>query len=429
MRFASRFGTLLTIALLSIVFAACGGGDSGSSASSGSSGSGGNTETPQEGVTKDTIKYGLIYDQTGPQTVAQTPWAHGFLTQIKKANDEGGINGRKIEILAEDDKGDVPVGIAAYKKLVSQTPVVAISGLNGSSIQEAALPLLKRDNMPLVGPQSLVKGSLTPDLHESIFHVIPPYADQADVIMGYMAKRTGKDKPNVGIFRLTASSGIEVGDLIKERVAKAGGKIVADQQMDVTATSADAQAQKLVSAKPDWIIVHAAPTQGLALVKAMQKLGAKIPMISTFAAGGPTVYQGSPKEFGSLYEYTAPTTPSDIEVEGTKQMIADAEKYGYGKDVHNSSYAIGYVSGLVAVEGLKKAGADLNRETFMKALEQIKDLDTGGITQPVTYGPGDRAGIEATRPYKYDYDKKKFEAVGEFSDYTEFITHEYSGGN
>jgi branched-chain amino acid transport system substrate-binding protein len=425
MRFAPRFGVLLTAAALATGLAACG-SDNGSEGGSASSGSG-NTETPREGVTKDTIKYGLIYDQTGPQTVAQTPWAHGFLTQINKANDAGGINGRKIEILDEDDKGEVPVGIAAYKKLVSQTPVVGISGINGSSIQEAALPLIKKDNMPLVGPQSTVKGGFIP-LHESIFYVIPPYSDQADVIMAYMADRTGKPQPNVAIFRLTASSGIEVGELITKRVNDAGGKIVADEEMDVTATSADAHAQKIVAAKPDWILVHAAPTQAAALLKSMQKLNATIPLISTFAAGGPTAYEAVPEKFGTPYEYTAPTTPADIDVPGTQQLVADAEKYGYAKEAANSSFVIGYLSGMVAVEGLKKAGGDLNRENFIKALESIKGLETGGISEPVTFGPGDRAGISATRPYKYDYAAKKFEAVGEFSDYADAITNEYSGG-
>ena len=428
MRFAPRYGIALTVAALSIAVAACG-SDSGSGGDGGggSAKSGGNTATPREGVTKTAIKYGMIYDQTGPQTVSQTPWAHGFLTQINKVNDAGGVNGRKIEILDEDDKGEVPVGIAAYKKLVSQTPVLGISGINGSSIQEAALKSIEKDNMPLVGPQSTVKGGLVP-LHKSIFYIVPPYSDQADVIMDYMAKRTGKAQPKVAIFRLTASSGIEVGGLITDRVKKAGGTVVADQEMDVTATSADAQAQKIVSAKPDWILVHSAPTQAVALLKAMQKLNAKIPLISTFAAGGPPVYQALPKEFGDLYQYTAPTTPADVDVAGTKQLVADATKYGYTDEAGNSSFVIGYLSGMTVIEGLKKAGGDLNRESFIKALESIKDLNTGDISEPITYGPTDHAGLSATRPYKYDYATKKFQNVGEFADYSGAITNEYAGG-
>ena len=112
MRYASRFGVLLSIAVLSIGAAACGSDESSESAP-GTAGSSENTATPREGVTKDTIKYGLVFDQTGPQTVSQTPWSHGFLTQIKKANDAGGINGRKIEILDIDEKSEVPVGVAA----------------------------------------------------------------------------------------------------------------------------------------------------------------------------------------------------------------------------------------------------------------------------------------------------------------------------
>ena len=119
-------------------------------------------------MTAKEVSIGVIADLTGPTAAVQVPFTEGIKTQVEAINDAGGINGRKIKILDEDDKGEVPVGVAAYKKLVSQTPVVGISGLNGSSIQEAALKLIEKDNMPLVGPQSTVKGGLVP-LHKSIF--------------------------------------------------------------------------------------------------------------------------------------------------------------------------------------------------------------------------------------------------------------------
>ena len=60
------------------------------------------------------------------------------------------------------------------------------------------------------------------------------------------------------------------------------------------------------------------------------------------------------------------------------------------------------------------------------ALDGIKDLDTGGISEPITYGDTDHAGLSGTRPYKFNYDTKKFEAVGDFADYDGAITNEYS---
>jgi branched-chain amino acid transport system substrate-binding protein len=424
MRVASRLAVVLSVGAVALSAAACGADNGGSAAEDGGSG---NTATPREGVTKDTIKYGLIYDQTGAQSVAQQPWANGVITQLEKANDAGGINGRQIEILQEDDKSEVPVGIAAYKKLFSQTPVVGITGINNSSIQEAALPQVRKDKMPLVGPQSTTKAGLVP-FNETAFYVIPPYSDQVDVIMSYMTEKLSKPQPKVAVFRLIAASGIEVDELVKARVADMGGEIVADEEIDPTATTADAQVQKIVAANPDFIVFHTSPTLSTLALKGLQKLNAKIPVISTFAGGGPVPYQSVPKEFGSLMEYTSAFTPADIEVPGTADLVADAEKYGYGEDATNSQYVIGYIVGQVVVEGLTKAGADLSRETYVKALEGIQDLDTGGLSEPVTYGPDDRSGISETRPFTYNYDTKKFEAIGELSDYADAITHEYGGG-
>ena len=288
------------------------------------------------------------------------------------------------------------------------------------------LPQFEKDKMPLVGPQSITKAALVP-MKPSVFGIIAPYADQVDVIMGYMNEKLGKPAPNVAIFRLTASSGIEVAELVKSRVDKAGGKIVSDQQMDVTATSADAQVQKIVAAKPDYIVMHTAPTQSAAVLKAMQKLGSKIPIISTFAGGGPTAYQAVPKEVGEIMEYTAAVTPADIDTPGNAALVADAKKYGYADEASNTAYTFGYISGMAVVEGLKNAGPDLNRASFIKGLEQINGLDTGGLSEPITFGPKDHIGLSATRPYKYNYATKKFEAVGEFADYTKFITKEYGG--
>ncbi len=348
------------------------------------------------------------------------------MTQIKKANDAGGVNGRTINLIQVDEKSEVPTGVAGYKKLSTQTPVVGISGYGSSSVQEAVLPSILKDNMPLVGPQSITKAALVP-LHKSVFAVLPPYSDQVDVLMGYMNKKLNLTAPKIGIFRLTAASGIEVDQLVKERVAKNGGSIVSDQEGDPTQTSADAQVQKIVSAKPDYIIVHSTPTQAASVMKGLQKLGAKIPVISTFAGGGPTAYQAVPKEYGDLLTYTAGVTPADISVPGNATLTEDAKKYGYQDEAGNTAFTFGYLSGMVVVEGLKNAGKELSRANFIAGLEKITDLDTGGISDTIAYGPDDHIGLSSTRPYIYNYDTKKFENVGEYADYQSYITNEYGG--
>jgi len=422
MRLTSRFGVVLSVGALAAGAAACGADNSGTSSSAG----GGNNSVPKEGVKANQIDYGMVYDQTGPSNVSQVPWSHGFMTQIKKANDAGGINGRKVNLITVDEKSEVPVGVAAYKKLSTQTPVVGISGYGSSSVQEAVLPMIEKDNMPLVGPQSITKAALVPQ-KASVFAVLPPYADQVDVLMGYENKKLNVTAPKVAIFRLTAASGIEVGQLVKSRAEKMGGSVVSDQEGDPTATSADAQVQKIVAAKPDYIVLHSTPPQGASVMKALEKLGAKIPVVSTFAAGGPTAYGAVPKDYGDLMQYTAAVTPADVTVPGNQTLLADAQKYGYAKDAANTAFTFGYLSGMVVVQGLKNAGKELNRENFIKGLEKISKIDTQGISDAISYSPKDHIGLSSTRPYTYNYDTKKFEAIGEYSDYSEYITHEYGG--
>jgi branched-chain amino acid transport system substrate-binding protein len=421
MRLTSRFGLALSVAALATGAAAC-----GAENDTGGGSAGGGTNNAREGVRANEVAYGMVYDQTGATSVSQVPWAHGFITQINKANDAGGVNGRKIKLISVDEKAEVPTGVAGYKKLLSQTPVVGISGYGSSSVQEAVIPSFEKDKMPLVGPQSITKAALVP-FKPSIFAVLPPYSDQVDVLMGYMNDKLSLTEPKIGIFRITAASGIEVDNLVKERVEKNGGSIVSDQEGDPAATSADAQVQKIVSAKPDYIILHSSPPQAASVMKALQKLGAKIPVISTFAGGGPTAYEAVPKEYGDLLEYTAAVTPADVPAPGNETLLADAKKYGYEKEATNTAFTFGYLSGLAVVEGLKKAGKNLSRESFIKGLEQLSGVDTGGLSEPLTYGPKDHVGLSASRPYKYNYDTKKFEAVGEYADYTEYITNEYGG--
>lgn len=415
----SKIGPALAIAAMAVGLAACG-GDSGGD----SGGGGGNSSSPKDGVTATTIKYGLIYDQTGSQNVAQDPWANGVQTQLKKANDAGGINGRKIEVITADDKSSVPTGIQAMKKFISQTPTLGITGINGSSIQEAALPTLRKEDMPYVGPQSTTKAGLVP-FANSAFYVIPSYADQVDVYMKYMTDRLKKPKPRVAIFRLIAASGVEVSDLTVAATEKMGGQIVANEELDPTATSADAQIQKIAASNPDFIVFHTSPTLSAIALKAMQKLNAKIPVISTFAGGGPVPYEAVKPATGDLFQYTSAFTPSDIKVPGTEELIADAKKYGYAKDAANTQYVIGYIVGQVIVEGIRNAGKDLTRESFIKGLEQITDLDTKGLSENVRFGPKDRSGLSGSRPYRYDYGSKTFEAIGTYEDYDSAITDQY----
>ncbi|KAF0120891.1 MAG: amino acid/amide ABC transporter substrate-binding protein HAAT family, partial [bacterium] len=89
------------------------------------------------GVTDDTIKIGIIMDMTGPVADNLMPYAIGVRNYFKYINDKGGINGRKVDVIVEDDRYSIPMAVAAFKKLVFKDRILAIIGL--ASPQTTAL--------------------------------------------------------------------------------------------------------------------------------------------------------------------------------------------------------------------------------------------------------------------------------------------------
>jgi hypothetical protein len=96
---------------------------------------------------------------------------------------------------------------------------------------------------------------------------------------------------------------------------------------------------------------------------------------------------------------------------GWKQYLERTKKYSQEKP--GFYHSVGYLFGLVFCEGLKLTGKDLTRENFVKAMEKIKDLDTG-VGPNLTFGPNLRAGAHSAHIVKADAAKGQFKAVTEW---------------
>ncbi|MDY6968929.1 MAG: ABC transporter substrate-binding protein, partial [Spirochaetota bacterium] len=80
------------------------------------------------GVTNNSITFGIIADQTGPTSSAAVPLAKAVKNYTRHVNDQGGINGRKINVILEDSRYSIPAALAAFKKLIFRDQVLGIIG-------------------------------------------------------------------------------------------------------------------------------------------------------------------------------------------------------------------------------------------------------------------------------------------------------------
>ena len=100
-------------------------------------------EQPDDGVYKDRIDWGVLMDMSGPTSASQSVWAAGFQDYMRKVNEAGGIHGRKINVLTEDNRYNAAADKINFEKLVGQTPVIAISGMGTSASQVALASVIK----------------------------------------------------------------------------------------------------------------------------------------------------------------------------------------------------------------------------------------------------------------------------------------------
>ena len=80
------------------------------------------------GVNDSEIRIGVIYDQTGPATPVTVPASKAIRNHFRWVNEKGGIHGRKIKTIIEDDRYSIPATISAYKKLLLKDKVLVLMG-------------------------------------------------------------------------------------------------------------------------------------------------------------------------------------------------------------------------------------------------------------------------------------------------------------
>ncbi len=145
-------------------------------------------DNPDEGVTSDTIKVGWMGDITGPTASFQAFGNHGSVAYVECLNERGGVLGRNVELISEDDQFGAEQGQINYTKLVDDDNVLAILYMGNTAIAEALLPDVEDAGIAVIGPPQTTDALAD---SEQFFTNLAHYGDQADMIVPEMAQRVG----------------------------------------------------------------------------------------------------------------------------------------------------------------------------------------------------------------------------------------------
>ncbi|MFS0576203.1 ABC transporter substrate-binding protein [Sporosarcina sp. 179-K 3D1 HS] len=357
--------------LLMLLLAACGGQTEGTSSSAaGSNGSSGTTEgksdSPQ-GVTDSEILVGFVGPQTGATAIYDSN-RKAIESYFKYVNENGGVDGRTLKLIAYDNQGEPAKTVQAVKRLVEQDKVFAMVGNTGSSANLAVLDYYKKTGIPVImagtGNGQLVNPPVPNVLGISVIN----YSIEARLLLDYAVNQA--DAKTIAIAYQNDELGKEGLEAIKEAIGNYPDvEIVEEVNFLQTDVEFSSQAQKIQKAKPDAVIVLSTPNPAANLKKALHRIGADdIAYVVTSVGGNDTnlfELAGEDVWNGTISAATIPIPGGDDDSESLKLFV---ERFGadYPKEPLIGVSQSGWGSAEVFVEGLKRAGDNLDWPSFLE---------------------------------------------------------------
>jgi len=336
-----------------------------------------------QGVTSDKILLGQAAVFSGPAAQLGIQVRNGIKAYFDSVNEKGGVHGRKLELVTEDDRYDPTVAPQASKKLIDEHKVFALVGYVGTPTGTVHLPVVTQAKVPLVGMFTGAEALRVP-MNRYVFHVRASYYDETEKIVEQVVSTGGK---KIAVFYQNDGYG-EAGRKGTEiALEKRKMKIHSLGTVERNTVAVEAAAKAINDSQPDAVVMISAYTSIAAFVRQMQKLGSGATFYNVSFVGSKALSDALGKDGVGVAISQVVPFPWGTAVPVVKEYQAAAKKAGL-KEVDFGALE-GFLSAKVLVEGLKRTGKDLNREKFVDTMEKM-DVDLGGFH--VAYSPKNHAG-------------------------------------
>ncbi len=359
------------------------------------------------GVTKDSIKIGMFGPLTGSNSVGSKP-LFGAQAVYKHINDQGGIHGRKIEMVTEDDACDPNKGIAAVKKLIHQDNVFMLHGGWCSGVVLAIKPeLAKTPTVPFVvlGAASMM---ISNPLQSNVFQPVATTATVAQAMVDFAVTAPGGKR--IAIISHSDEWGkSHLAPALAALKAK-GLEPVETVYFERGSTDATSQTLKLRTAQPDAVLAVLYPAELAIYMRDAYKYGVRVPTLGTQGVSIEDTDKrvGIPGAVNNLFVFYP--LSGTIDSPEFKPWVDIFAKYNPKETVETLSF-ISMTGALAVVEALKRAGPNLTREKMIAELDKIANFNPGIQSSSLTFSTTDHAGIKTGKMVYLDQGKPRIVAT------------------
>jgi branched-chain amino acid transport system substrate-binding protein len=343
-------------------------------------------------------KIGYITDLSGPLAGSYTPTWEGFDLYMKALNDRGGINGRKVKVVLDDDGLRADRSVAAAKKQVESEDVLGVFGLSLSSTHGPVIAEMRKAGVPVVTSFSAVLDALPPA--KPLYYSTGVMFEVAGEAIGTLSQRIAPKGKVVGMTfdSVGGRAAMLHNKLVAEKLGYSWGEVI----FPVRTADFTPFAQSAAAMKPDIVVGHYGAEQNLGMITALRAAGYAGPyVIASYGASELTVKQAAEQSGSGANIYMVSRyAPLSEGAPGLAALKAAASKYNIANPT--SMHVTGWMLGAVAAEALRKCGPNCTREGLDKAIQSVK-VDTEGLTGgAIEMSANDHYGPTYWRLYHWD---------------------------
>lgn len=412
------------LAAFALLLAACGGGDASpaptSPAPERTSVAGGGSPSDviltikgdSTGVTATEIKVGSYYPKTGPAAIhdhIERAWTLYF----DEVNRKGGIAGRKVRFLVEDDAYNPSMTVTVVKKLVEQDQVFMLFNGLGTPTSLATLSYLEQQGVPSLFIASGASRWATAG--RGFLGLQPDFVSEGKILGEYMVRNFKGKK--YGILLQNDDMGKGGRDGIKAAVGDSL-TLAGVETYEAGAADITSQAMKLINAGADVIGVYAMANQLAGMLKNVKAQGRSVTWLaSSIAATSTTAKLAEGAMDGVLTAGYVPD-PSDAATDPEVKRVVDFLR-ARGVEQPTNNHIYGWIAAEHLDHLLTVTGPNLNRESLLYALENV--AFTGDWRCSICFAPtivtkDDRRPIEAMFIQRWSEAKQAFVRIGDVID-------------
>jgi len=328
------------------------------------------------GAEGTTIKIGEFASLTGKEATFGTSSHEGTMLAVEEVNAAGGVLGKQLELIYEDNRSMVGESATIAKKLINSDKVVALLGEVASGRSLEVAPIAQGARIPQISPSST-----NPDVTKTgdyIFRVcfIDPFQG---TLLATFAKNTLGAKKAAIFSDVATPYSVGLAKYFKEAWLAGGGEIVSEVKYTGGDKDFKAQLTAIKSANPEAIMVPGYYTEVGLIVAQARQLGITVPIFGGDGWEAPELIQIAGADALKNTYYSTHFSPQSTDPNA--QKFVEAYKARYGSKVPDAMAALGYDSVMVLVDAIKRAGTT-DEPALRDAIAATKDYQgaTGNTT-------------------------------------------------